>query len=84
MTDNWGIDVSPSFSPDGKKMAFVSKRSGTPQIYVKDLESGTVVRLTFQGRYNTSPAWSPEGDKLAYVGIVKNSINIYVIGVYGG
>jgi len=42
LTSHWGIDVSPSFSPDGKKMAFVSNRS----------------RLTFDGNYNTSPSWS--------------------------
>ena len=47
------IDVSPSFSPDGSKMAFVSSRHGNPQIFIKDLNSGAVTRLTFQGKYNT-------------------------------
>ncbi len=84
LTRNWGIDLSPSFSPDGKKFAFVSRRSGTPQIFIKDMESNMVVRLTFQGNYNTSPDWSPDGDKIAYVGIVKNEIDIYVIGVDAG
>ncbi len=83
LTNNWGIDVSPSFSPDGKKMAFVSRRGGTPQIYIKDLSTGNVTRLTFQGDYNTSPAWSPSGDKIAYVGSVKGVINIYSIGIDG-
>jgi TolB protein len=60
-------------------MAFVSKRAGTPQIYVKDLKTGQVRRLTYQGHYNTSPSWSPEGNTIAYVGIVKDEINIYRI-----
>jgi TolB protein len=71
--------VSPQFSPDGGKLAFVSNRSGTPQIYIKDLSSGEVDRVTFQGRYNTSPAWSPDGKKIAYVGIEKNRIDIYMV-----
>lgn len=79
LTDSWGIDVSPSFSPDGKQMAFVSRRSGTPQIHIQDLETGQSRRLTYHGRYNTSPSWSPGGDKIAYVGLVDGQINIYVI-----
>ena len=78
LTRSWGIDVSPRVSPDGEKVAFVSRRGGTPQIYVKTLATGEVMRVTYQGKYNTSPAWSPLGDKLAYVGIVKNQIDIYV------
>lgn len=84
LTRNWGIDVSPSFSPDGKKFAFVSRRSGTPQIFIRDMGSNAVSRLTFRGNYNTSPAWSPEGDKIAYVGIAGNEIDIFVIDVIGG
>ena len=78
-----GIDVSPSFSPDGKKMAFVSKRSGTPQIYIMDLASETVDRLTFHGQYNTEPAWSPKGDKIAFSGLNEGKNDIYIIGVDG-
>lgn len=76
----WGIDVSPAFSPNGKKMLFVSRRGGTPQIYVKFLDTGEVSRLTFEGNYNTSPAWSPKGGLIAYVGMTKGGgINIYTI-----
>ncbi|MFK5953389.1 MAG: Tol-Pal system beta propeller repeat protein TolB [Desulfobacterium sp.] len=83
LTRSWGIDVSPRISPDGRKLAFVSRRGGTPQIYVKNLDTDGVMRVSFQGRYNTSPAWSPSGDKLAYVGIVKNKIDIYITGFDG-
>ncbi|SMC46443.1 TolB protein [Desulfocicer vacuolatum DSM 3385] len=83
LTRSWGIDVSPQVSPDGRKVAFVSRRGGSPQIYVKNLDTDGVMRVSFQGKYNTSPAWSPSGDKLAYVGIVKNKIDIYVTGFDG-
>ncbi len=78
LTSHWGIDVSPAFSPDGKKMAFVSNRSGSPQIYVLDLVSNQVERLTFQGNYNTSPAWS-KLDRIAFAGASDNRLDIYTI-----
>jgi len=80
----WGIDVSPVFSPSGDRMAFVSKRSGTPQIYVKHLNTGRIERLTFDGKYNTSPAWSPAGDQIAYAGSKNGHFDIFVINARGG
>lgn len=80
VTNSKGIDVSPSFSPDGRKMAFVSSRNGLPQIFIQDMQSGDVKRLTFSGRYNTQPSWSPGGDQIAYSTWEKNGeINIFVI-----
>jgi len=83
ITDSWGIDVSPSFSPDGRQMAFVSKRAGSPQIYVKKMGSGDVRRLTFEGSYNTEPDWSPAGDKIVYSSMKGGQADICVIGVDG-
>ncbi len=79
----WGIDVSPSFSPDGTKMVFVSKRSGSPQLYIQDLNTRRIRRLTYEGTYNTSPSWSPAGDKIAYSGAVEGRFHIFVIGADG-
>ena len=83
LTKSWGSDVSPTWSPDGKRIAFVSNRSGNPQIYVKDLESGRVDRFTYQGRYNTQPSWSPKGDRIVYSGMEGGRNNIYVAGFDG-
>ena len=84
ITKSWGIDVSPDFSPDGKKIVFSSKRAGTPQIYIQDLESDRPIRVTFKGKNNTSPAWSPDGKKIAYVGIEDNNIDIFVMPIDSG
>ncbi len=84
LTNSNAIDVSPSFSPDGNKMAFVSTRNGSPQIFIQDLPSGQASRLTFSGRYNTQPSWSPLGDKIAYTTMDNGGqINIFVIGADG-
>jgi TolB protein len=84
VTNSRGIDVSPTFSPDGSKMAFVSSRNGQPQIFIQDLQSGQARRLTFSGRYNTQPSWSPAGDKIAYSTMVNNGeIDVFVINANG-
>ncbi len=84
VTRSRGIDLSPTFSPDGGKMAFVSSRNGLPQIFVQDLGTGAVKRLTFSGRYNTQPSWSPAGDKIAYTTWENGGeINIFTINADG-
>ena len=66
LTKSDGIDLSPTFSPDGSQMAYVSDRNGQPQIFIQNLDSGQTRRLTFSGAYNTQPSWSPVGDKIAF------------------
>ena len=57
--------ISPNWSPDGKKVAYVSFESRKPVIYVQDLSSGKRVVLSNQKGNNSAPAWSPDGKKLA-------------------
>ena len=83
LTSNRGIDVSPSWSPDGNQFAFVSDRSGSAQVYVQDVVSGKVRRLTYEGNKNTQPSWSPRGDKIAYTSEGNGGHNIFVIGLDG-
>ena len=80
LTRSYGIDVSPAFSPDGTKIAFVSDRGGTPQIYIMDSDGkGRPKRLTFEGNYNTSPSWSPDGRSIVYVGENNGKNQIFVV-----
>ena len=66
------VQASPSFRPDGKKIAFVSDHEKTPRIYIIDTPGLKGVRnnryfcLSHKYRENTSPSWSPDGKKIAY------------------
>jgi TolB protein len=79
LTNSFGIDVSPVFSPDGASIAFVSDRGGSPQIYLMDSDGSGIRRITFEGSYNTSPSWSPDGRWLAYVGMKDGKNQIFMI-----
>jgi TolB protein len=68
LTRSAGIDSSPAWSPDGTQVAFVSERSGSPQVYRMNADGSGARRVTFQGSYNTDPAWSPDGSRIAWVG----------------
>jgi len=84
LTQTPGIDISPTFSPDGQNIAFVSNRAGSPQIFVMPVGGGQPRRLTFSGSYNVSPAWSPKGDLIAYAGRTGRGFQIFVISPQGG
>lgn len=69
MTTNFSIDTAPSYSPDGKEIAFVSNRSGNPHIYRLFTDNPSrVERLTSQGKYNQDPDYSPDGQYIAFTG----------------
>jgi len=61
-----GRDSSPRFSPDGKRLAFVSTRSGAPQIHLISLEGGEATQLTSLSTGASEPTWSPDGKWLAF------------------
>ena len=79
LTNSNSIDTSPSYAPDGSKIAFESDRGGTQQIYVMNADGSNPHRITFgDGRY-ASPVWSPRGDLIAFVKMLKGQFYIGVI-----
>jgi Tol biopolymer transport system component len=63
-----GYQFSPSFSPDGKRIAFVwDQGRGAYDIYTKEVGGAAPTRLTDNGDLNTHPAWSPDGHAIAYL-----------------
>ncbi len=66
LTNHQGIDTSPCWSPTGQQIAFISDRSGGPQVWVMDADGSNVRRLVSEGGHCDSPAWSPDGRLIAY------------------
>lgn len=72
-------DSEPVFSPDGRSIAFVSDRSGAPEIWIADTDGGNQHRLTdHQATQMTRPRWSPDGSQIAYSCNADGPSSIYV------
>jgi len=71
--------ISPSWSPDGKKVAYVSFEDRKPVIYVHELATGRRISLSNQKGNNSAPAWSPDGKKLAISLSKDGNTQIYSI-----
>ena len=66
ITNFHGPDASPTFNPrTGAQIAWISGRTGLPQLYIMDSDGAGVVRMT-DGGYVSSPSWSPNGQFLAF------------------
>jgi TolB protein len=59
--------MSPSWSPDGSSLAYVSFEDRLPTVYVQTLKSGERRKVSEQAGVNQAPTWSPDGKKLALV-----------------
>jgi len=71
--------MSPSWSPDGKKVAYVSFERKSAAIYVQTLATGERVRVAEFPGINGAPAWSPDGTRLALTLSKDGSPDIYVL-----
>jgi len=75
----------PTLSPDGRRIAFMSARTGTPEIWVSDRDGSKAVQLTsFGGPYVALPAWSPDGRFIAFVSAAAGQSEIYLVRPEGG
>jgi dipeptidyl aminopeptidase/acylaminoacyl peptidase len=57
---------SPRWSPDSRRLAFVSARDGSPQVWTVDVESGAVKKITSVSAGADGPIWSPDGNWIAF------------------
>ncbi len=66
MTDALGLDMKPTWSPDGRQIAFRTSRDGQDEIYVMAADGTCERNLTLSPKDDRSPAWSPGGCEIAY------------------
>lgn len=71
--------MSPSWSPDGSKLAYVSFENGRPHIYIQDVRTGKRQLVSSHRGLNGAPAWAPDGTRLALVLSKDGSPDIYIL-----
>jgi tricorn protease len=80
-------EARPLYSPDGKRLAFISNRTGSGDIYILNLESGELKRLTFDDSLDQLEAWSRDGNWIYFSSTSKDISgmnDIFRVGTAGG
>jgi TolB protein len=71
--------MSPTWSPDGTQVAYLSFETNLPRIYIQEIATGQRRQITDFPGINSSPVWSPDGTKLAMVLSKDGSPDVYVM-----
>ncbi|MEM1424473.1 MAG: DPP IV N-terminal domain-containing protein [Planctomycetota bacterium] len=66
LTTDPAHDVMPAVSPDGKRVAFASNRTGDWNIYVMNSAGGQAIQITDNSEHELHPSWSPDGSHIVY------------------
>jgi len=73
------LKIDPVWSPDGTKVAFTSNEGGNWNIYLIDLETDEVRRLTDGSANEASPSWSPDGSRIVFSSDQSGEWEIYTM-----
>ena len=77
-------DLHAVYSPDGKRVAFLSDRGGTQQVWVADSDGTNAVSLTTDAVMPAAPRWSPDGKWVAFAARPGGNVDIYATPASGG
>ncbi len=81
LTPDFDFNTRPSWSPDGKKLAFTKSSKGAASVWVYDFQSKELKRLTSQ--WGRSPTWSPDGKTVAFISSRKVSPDVWLMDANG-
>jgi len=77
-------DTAPTWSPTGRRLAFISARDGNWELYTVDVTSGQETRLTDDLATDVAPQWSPDGKRVAFLSNRGGAWAVYVMEVKSG
>ena len=79
------LQENPAFSPDGRRLAFESSRSGAPEIWISNADGSDPVAVTsLKGPATGSPQWSPDGRWIAFDSRSEGKARLYLVDSEGG
>ena len=73
----------PSVSPDGTRVAFVSNSNGNMDIYVLEIATRNITRITDAPEKDAAPSWSPDGTRLVFESFRDGNFEIYMVNADG-
>ncbi|GKV90849.1 Tol-Pal system beta propeller repeat protein TolB [Pectobacterium carotovorum] len=76
--------MSPAWSADGSKLAYVTFESGRSALVIQTLANGAIRQVASFPRHNGAPSFSPDGSKLAFALSKSGSLNLYVMNLGSG
>ena len=79
-----GSNISPSASPDGKRVAMILSKGGSPNLYVADVDGANLKQLTTTREGESSPCWSPDGKTICFVSRQSGKAALYTVPADGG
>jgi TolB protein len=83
ITQNQSLNLSPVWSPDGRKIAFTSYLKRNPDLYLIDPDGRNQYRLSYYPGLNASPSWSPDGKLIALMMGMEGKSEIFLIDANG-
>ena len=84
VSSTW-FDGAPELSPDGRKLAFISDRSGMLEVWISDAAGRNAIALTsFAGARVGNPRWSPDGRHIAFDAYPNGLSDVFVVDAEGG
>ncbi|AVA12875.1 Tol-Pal system beta propeller repeat protein TolB [Sphingopyxis sp. MG] len=84
ITNGQALAISPRFSPDYKKIVYVSYLNNRVRVFIYDVAAGTQKLVTESGNATFAPRWSPDGRQILYSMAVGGNTDIYRVSAEGG
>lgn len=79
-----GLNSSPAVSPDGRRVAMILSKNGSPDVWVANVDGTGLTQLTSTREDESSPCWSPDGTKICFASRISERRSLYVVGSNGG
>ena len=78
VTTGRSLNINPTWSPDGRSIAYASYRRGEPNIFISNIYQGTLEELTKKTGSNFLPSWSPDGTRVCFMSNRDGHMQLYI------